>query len=253
MRGVMNATLACLGGVVLLTPMAPFPATGTQSLGWISTLDGRDCEVEPRTIAEILALHESPPRDGSWIQPLPTGTPAGPDMREEINALVREIEACMNAGDLLRYLALFSDDWLRLPIDVETATAELAAKTPTPVPEGRRAAYIGPWHVEILDDGRVLAAVLPTFEDEPNPDPSRTQVWLFIKHDGRWLVDELIDNVLVTDCEHSVAVETVVGPPPGLMLDSWPVSCDSSVSGRVSATHSKAGNLPGFGTQTRRD
>ena len=87
------------------------------------------------------------------------------------------------------------------------------------------ARYLGPWRVQTLVDGRILAAVLLVVNDDLRPDPDRTTVLLFIHRDGRWLVDETITSVRVQDCALPVAVAAVVGPPPGTLFDSWAASC----------------------------
>jgi hypothetical protein len=79
--------------------------------------------------------------------------------------------------------------------------------------------------VQILADGRVLAAVLLVVNDDLRPDPDRTRVLLFVDRDGRWLVDETIASVRVPDCALPVAVAAVVGPPPGTLFDNWAASC----------------------------
>jgi hypothetical protein len=94
-----------------------------------------------------------------------------------------------------------------------------------PLDDGHRARYVGPWHVQILPDGRVLAAVLLVVGDDPRPDPKRTRVLIFTHRDGRWLVDETIASVRVTDCAHPMDVAAVVGPPPGALFDSWLALC----------------------------
>jgi hypothetical protein len=94
-----------------------------------------------------------------------------------------------------------------------------------PLDDGQRARYLGPWHVEILADGRVLAAVLLAVGDELRPDPNRARVLLFIHRDGRWLVDVTIASVHVAGCAHPVEVAAAVGPPPGTIFDSWTPSC----------------------------
>ena len=87
------------------------------------------------------------------------------------------------------------------------------------------ARYLGPWHVQILADGRVLAAVLLVVGDDIRPDPDRATVLLFVRRDGRWLVDETIASVRVADCPLPVEVAAVVGPPPGALFDSWAAAC----------------------------
>ena len=80
--------------------------------------------------------------------------------------------------------------------------------------------------MHFLPDGRVLAAVLLIVGDDPRPDPNRTRVLIFSHRDGRWLVDETIASVRITDCVLPVDVAAVVGPPPGALFDTWSASCD---------------------------
>ena len=133
---------------------------------------------------------------------------------------MRELEACANARDLLRFNALFSDTWIQhIFIKTEDVEAELKAAasfTPTPIPAGQEMAFLGPWHVQVLPDGRVLAAVI-WFGSVADPavDPNRVMVLLFTRQSDRWVIDEMIDEVVVPDCKFPVPVALVVGPPPG--------------------------------------
>ena len=115
--------------------------------------------------------------------------------------------ACLTAGDMLRFCALHSDDWLGWSLGVVEGMAIQTMCIPT-LDDGNYARYLGPWYVKILSYGRVLAAVL-----------------LVVHHDGRWLVDETIARVLVRDCASPVAVAAVVGPPPGTLFTRWAASC----------------------------
>jgi hypothetical protein len=125
---------------------------------------------------------------------------------------------------MLRFYALHSDHWVRRSLGVVEGMAIQTISIPT-LDDGNRALYLGPWHVKILADGRVLAAVLLVVNDELRPDPDRTTVLVFVHRDGRWLVDETIASVRVPDCARPVAVAAVVGPPPGTLFDSWAASC----------------------------
>lgn len=130
----------------------------------------------------------------------------------------------MNAGEPLRFAALFSDHWYRqIPRtdEVVADTTALAAATPMPAPEGQRSVFFDPWHIEELADGRVLAAVIWFGrEGDSGPDPTRTKVVVFVNDHGRWLIDELIERV--AECDDLAAV---VGPPPGTPPDAWPKPC----------------------------
>ena len=150
--------------------------------------------------------------------------PADPATTAAITAVLDEMAACLTAGDMLRFYALHSDDWLRRSLGVVEGMAILTISIPT-LDDGNRARYLGPWHVQILADGRVLAAVLLVVGDDLRPDPDRTRVLLFVHRDGRWLVDETIASVRVPDCALPVEVAAVVGPPPGALFDSWSASC----------------------------
>jgi hypothetical protein len=182
------------------------------------------CEVAPRSTAEILTLAEATSDQTRSVLMLPTGEPADPATTASITAVLREMAACLTAGDMLRFYALHSDDWLRRSLGAVEGMAILTTSIP-PLDDGHQARYLGPWHVQILADGRVLAAVLLVVGDDLRPDPNRTRVLLFTHRDGRWLVDETIASVRIADCALPVEVAAVVGPPPGALFDSWSASC----------------------------
>jgi len=183
------------------------------------------CDVTPRSLSEVLALAEQAPRAARPLRPLPTGDPADPVTTASIAAVLQQMGACLTAGEMLRFYALHSDHWIQRTLGETEGLATLTTSTP-PLADGDRAVYLGPWHVQILADGRVLAAVLLRVGDELRPDPDRVRALLFIHHDGRWLVDETIEWVRLADCALPVEVAAVVGPPPGALFDSWSPSCN---------------------------
>ena len=187
--------------------------------------DSVTCDVTPRSVADILTLLERRPKDGEpalTLRPVPQGTPADVATTAAVTAVVRHLEACINTGDQLRVYALFSDDLFQQPLN-EEAVAELKAEltalanaTPTPIPAGQRQILSDPWHVEILEDGRVMAAVRFSSENETNY-PTSTKALFFIQEEGQWLIEEMVDFVWVEGSDDFVPVEDIVGPPP----DSW--------------------------------
>ena len=189
-----------------------------------ASLTTATCDVAPRSTAEILTLAGADSSETEPIPELPTGDPADPGMTAAIRAALGEMAACLTAGDMLRFYALHSDDWLRRSLGMVKGMALLTTSIP-PLDDGQRARYLGPWHVQILADGRVVAAVLLVVGDELRPDPNRTRVLIFVHRDGRWLVDETIASVRIKGCALPVEVAAVVGPPPGTMFDSWTPSC----------------------------
>jgi len=183
------------------------------------------CDVVPRSSTEILALAESAPEEVTPVVSLPTGEPADPATTAAITVTLQVMGACLTAGEMLRFYALHSDAWLQRFASSIEGLPTLTTSTP-PLADGDRAVYLGPWHVQALPDGRVLAAVLLRVGNELRPDPSRTRVLLFIEQDDRWVVDQTIARVQLAGCEERVDVAAVVGPPPGAFFDTWTVRCD---------------------------
>jgi hypothetical protein len=183
-----------------------------------------NCQITPRSTAEVLTLAETSSSERDPISPLPIGERADPATTAAITAVLREMAACLTAGDMLRFYALHSDDWLQRSLGAVEGMAMLTTSIP-PLDDGHQASYLGPWHVQVLADGRVLAAVLLVVGDDLRPDPDRTRALLFVLRDGRWLVDETIATVRVADCPLPFEVAAVVGPPPEALFDSWAVAC----------------------------
>lgn len=213
---------ALMGLVLMLSSGLPHSTVAKQATPE-ATPGSEVCDVAPRSVADMLALLGSAvPASGQVLepQPLPPGVPADEATTEAITALVRELEACMHTGDQLRIYALFSDDQLRqIPPSPEIVDELLALEsaTPAPVPVGQRQVIVGPWHVEMLADGRVMAAVQFRWEGELNL-PNTTKALLFVQQDDRWLLQEMLDFVWVADGADGatmVPVEDVVGSPPG--------------------------------------
>jgi hypothetical protein len=215
LRLIALALLVCIGmpraaATLQATPIAS-PAAVT-------------CDVTPRSTAEILTLAGTVSSETEPTRTLPTGDPADPATTAAVTAVLREMAACLTSGDMLRFYAPHSDDWLRRSLGIVEGMAILTTSIP-PLDDGHRARYLGPWHVQILADGRVLAAMLLVVGDELRPDPNRTRVLLFVHREGHWLVDETIATVRIAGCAFPVEVAAVVGPPPGTMFDSWTPYC----------------------------
>jgi hypothetical protein len=222
-RGGRVDVLRLIALVLLVCGGMPRAASALQATP-IASPTADTCDVTPRSTAEILTLAGTGSSETDPILELPTGDEADPATTAAVTALLRELAACLTSGDMLRFYALHSDDWLRRSLGVVDGMAILTTSIP-PLDDGHRARYVGPWHVQILPDGRVLAAVLLVVGDDPRPDPKRTRVMIFTHRDGQWLVDETIASVRITDCALPVDVAAVVGPPPGALFDAWLALC----------------------------
>ncbi len=217
------AALGLMCGV-FLTSVGPLQPIGARQATPATRSESATCEVSPRAIGEILNLTEVTPTERLAIGPLPEGEPADSATTTAIAATLEEMAACLTAGQMLRFYALHSDDWLRYFAARVEGLLTLTTSTP-PLDDGDRAVYLGPWRVQRLSDGRVMAATLLRVGDGLRPDPNRVRVLVFVERDGRWLVDETIEVVRVNGCEAPVEVAAVVGPPPGAVFDAWTPDC----------------------------
>lgn len=179
-----------------------------------ATPDTVECSVPPQSVENFLATPAAEVGLMHMRQALPEGKPADAATAEAIGRTVRELEACANSGDFLRFLGMFTDSALQqTPLvtswEDRVELAALGSATPTPFPRGERAVFAGPWHVEILPDGRVLAAVV-WFGSESDAcvDPNRITVLIFVEQGGRWRIDERVERVAEGE------LSDLVGPPP---------------------------------------
>jgi hypothetical protein len=159
----------------------------------------QECTVEPRTMDEIAALAE-----GDAPAEPPNAAEAGAEpvddaTRAAVAATARELVACANAGDIMRRLALYSDNRLRFAYpDGPTRVLETIAENPLPLPVEQRVALTAVEDLGRLEDGRVSARMLvdnpATHSHDPNAAATASQQeaarLIFVQEDGRWRVDE---------------------------------------------------------------
>ena len=207
--------------------LAPFPHAAAWQSSPTAETAPITCAVPPRSFEDVAGLAKSAPESEPTIGSLPESEAADPETIAAIAATLEEMAACLTAGQMLRFYALHSDNWLR---DFAAQVEGLTTLTTSTVPldDGERAVYLGPWRVQRLRDGRVMAATLLRVGDELRPAPNRVRVLVFVERDRRWLVDETIDLVRVPGCAALVQVAAVVGPPPGAVFDAWTPSCADS-------------------------
>lgn len=130
--------------------------------------------------------------------PAPLGARADAETVAGVNATMREILACQNAGNLPRVLALFSDDLLVQlgPVLGETpedtlAFLEALEAAPEPEPVERYQRLLAVTNVAQMEDERVGAIVVTVEPGVPGGRPDAVLV-LFVEDEGRWLADEIV-------------------------------------------------------------
>jgi hypothetical protein len=158
-----------------------------------------DCTVEARTpaaLAEIVTgedIASSTPIATPGPYTKPNGAPADAETVAGVTATVRQLVACVNAGDFLRFLALFSDDALRryaadlgFPLDPNDDLL-------TPDPSLNDQIALGPIEdVLVLPDGRVSALAYLPNQTSPDVQSDLHVQLIFVRQGDRWLIDELI-------------------------------------------------------------
>ncbi|CAN5557603.1 hypothetical protein BH09CHL1_BH09CHL1_07410 [soil metagenome] len=121
------------------------------------------CTIEPRSVESLQALIEQRPADGTDVR-IPIrfspgeGEPADVLTTDAVTAVMSELAACYNAGDLLRIYGLFTDDAL-IPALLPEDVAAVAVATPLPITTGHQYEEPKVWDVRVQVDGRVTAMV----------------------------------------------------------------------------------------------
>ena len=183
----------------LLVIRAPGTVAGQTATSVASPLAA--CTVTPRTPEDLhallgddyvepspvpLAVQATP--GGEWtigVDALPEGTPAD---SAEIEAVVQEMYACLAAGDMLRYLALFTDDEIlesRFLGRLGTLMATPEFQTPTPSEHNGSHQTRGLFHARLLPDGRMAGVAPIGFMGLP-------ELYLFAHENGQWRIDEIV-------------------------------------------------------------
>lgn len=160
-----------------------------------ATPEPAECTVAPLAAEEIMALLATAATDAPAASPAPFAIPKGEPADEETSAAVtdtlRQVFACANAGDPLRFSALYTDDFIRAFYaggSPEQVLAFLSAP-PQPLPIAERRAIIEIGEVQLLPDGR--AGVIIVLDEPADPRTEEPDYAMLEQVDGRWLVDEI--------------------------------------------------------------
>jgi hypothetical protein len=168
-----------------------------------------ECTKTARPLTFLADLIATPAPRQETISAWPVGKPADDEALAAFTAVARELTACSNTGDILRALALYSDDYLRGALDpVSALTQEEAIEqlapfaTPFAFAEDQLTRFVGVKYVTVLDDGRI-AGVTMTDGGILDPDGYAEDLLIIQNTDTGWLIVDAL-----------ASAESVLGPPP---------------------------------------
>lgn len=159
-----------------------------------------ECTVSPRTLDEVVGIWRSaaaaapagtPAAPAPFV--VPSGTPADGETVAAIAATVRQLVACLNAGDYLRIFSFSTDRRLFVDFsdDIAQGLAEIDLVTlvtrAAPLSPDLQMPMLVVKDVRILADGRVGAILIDALEQ--SGDSLGTFV-TYVKSGDRWLMDD---------------------------------------------------------------
>jgi hypothetical protein len=208
-RFIRSAGIPCaLATFLLIGATARVVARSDASLTFPIHPEPAACQVAPRPVEDLIpiltteseATSDAATPDEATI---PLGYPAGRERALEVTATLTEIMACLNAGDFLRAMALFTDDGLRRfmgPWAAEgpwtEADVRQFATTAVPLAADEQQTLLGVANVARLDDGRLTAFALIDDPFEASGQPQALFLY-FAYQDSRWRIDDFSELSVV--------------------------------------------------------
>ena len=204
----LSLLIALLAAVALAGTTFAQDGTPGAAGGLPVTPDPAECTVEASTIDELLARFEATPvagtpafgDEGTLASPeaftLPEGEPADEETTAQVVATLRELIACANSGNFL-YIFVFITDDLAREFTAEPITeeeAEFFRATPPALDPAQYGTLVAVEQVTVLPDGRVGALFHSIFPGEEG-GVQVDYVVLEEQADGRWLIDELVEDL----------------------------------------------------------
>ena len=218
--GRLVALVIALCSLALIGPVRAFAQDATPAAMAGEAPDPEACQVEPRSADELIALWYQEDEAGTPVLatpevtpaasvPVPLGEPADAETVEAVTATVHEVFACFNAGDFGRALSLFSENLVLAfgPSPEETPEDVRAfVEGPTqPAPTEQRIRLLAVTDVSVTANGRAAAFVV---SDDPTVPPAgpETALVYFVEEGGRWLVDEVVEFMVVEEGDEGTPV-----------------------------------------------
>jgi hypothetical protein len=167
---------------------------GTPEPGVVAVApDPAECDVEPRTEDDLAALFQEPLATPDAPTPVPYTQivdVADPVAVEAITATLIEAFACVNAGNWLAYLALWTDAALQRDLGLASvADFDRVLGEAAPRAEDGRVTLLVVSEPRLLDDGRIGAFII---YDDPTVDPEVSLIDYYVfapLDDGSYLID----------------------------------------------------------------
>jgi len=159
--------------------------------------DPAECVVAPASVDEIAAILGTPgalPAASPAPFVIPAGAAADAETAAEVIATLRQVFACANAGDPLRFASLFTDDFVRDffgGVTLDDVRGFLASP-PQPLPEDQKRVIIRFGDVQLLPDGR--AGVVIVLDEPDDPRTEEPDYAILERGEGRWFVDEIHED-----------------------------------------------------------
>lgn len=192
MRRVTVALTAALA--VLATTFASGPAQDATPTAPNPAL----CTLEPVTIERLETVIATPVAEtGRYTASLegtpvalPAGDPVDAETQQHIEDSMLINIACVNTGDPLLQLAVYSDNGMkRLLGSTENITDEEIAglQTPTPLDESAWTLIYDVSQAIEVEDGK--AGILMVGDDPVQDDPPSPTLFILVEQDGHWFID----------------------------------------------------------------
>jgi hypothetical protein len=176
--------------VIILAFVAVIPTSGKAQE---ATPPAEGCTVAPREqedVVRLMALSSTPADPVSFATVrLPDGDPVDEETITQLQEVLDQADACARAFDALRFLALYSDDFIVHRIfgpeaeGIETGQPPSDQSDTPNSPDGPQVNLID--DARLLEDGRIAAHVFVTGSTDFG-----TIVW-FVQRDGNWVIDDI--------------------------------------------------------------
>jgi hypothetical protein len=161
------------------------------------------CPLPPRPVTFLGELVQTPITADSvaTLDAVPEGQPPDQQTTQAIEATIDQYIDCSNSGDVLRWLSLYSDGYLRRVFDPEDELSADTANqlidsiaTPESIAAEAAITLIAIREMVQLPDGRV-AVVLETDGGDPNPEGPDVNLFLLADQGERWIIDDAVNDI----------------------------------------------------------